>query len=182
MTETPRCCWYQSPSAFGSLARKKNPPIPVTFSISVPPAIRSRTAAPAGGGETFGCVVVCAAMPSWFRLKMKLDPKANDIVRSSWRLRKSIPSSFREKCESVHDTCANGFMGSAKMRLWGRLSATGSDPAKLQIKLSCPGKNAQTIHVEFGRFDFSGYPTQSGVRLLLSPCLRFGKSCDVMLF
>src|SRR3979411_3208904 len=95
MTKTPRCCWYQRPSAFGSLARKKNPPIPVTFSISVPPAIPSRTAALAGGGETFGCVVVCTAMPSWFRLKMKLDPKANDRVRSSWRL-KSIPSSFRE--------------------------------------------------------------------------------------
>src|SRR5882672_5588083 len=44
MSETPRYCWYQSPSAFGSLARKKNPPIPVTFSLSVPPAIPSRTA------------------------------------------------------------------------------------------------------------------------------------------
>jgi hypothetical protein len=66
--------------------RKNSRPIPVTFSISVPPAIPSRTAAPARVGETFGCVVVCAAMPSWFRLKMKLDPKANGRVRSSWRL------------------------------------------------------------------------------------------------
>src|ERR1700731_1584588 len=118
MSEIPRCCWYQSPSAFGSLARKKNPPIPVTFSISVPPAIPSRTAAPAGEGETFGCVVVCAAMPSWFRLQMKLDPKANDRIRSSWRLRKNIPSSFREERDSVYDTCANGVLGSVKMRFW----------------------------------------------------------------
>jgi hypothetical protein len=56
------------------------------FSIFVPPAIPSRTVAPAGGGETFGCMAVCAAMPSWFRLRMKLNPKANDRVRSSWRL------------------------------------------------------------------------------------------------
>jgi hypothetical protein len=63
--------------------RKNSPRIPVTFSISVPATIPSRTAAPARGGETFGCVVVCAAMPSWFRPKMKLDPKANDRVRSS---------------------------------------------------------------------------------------------------
>jgi hypothetical protein len=32
-------------------------------------------------------------MASWFRPKMKFDPKANDRVRSSWRLRKGIPSS-----------------------------------------------------------------------------------------
>jgi hypothetical protein len=69
-----------------SLARKKNPPIPVTFSISVPPAIPSRTVAPTGGGKTFGCVAVCATMPSCFRLQMKLDPKANDRVRNCWRL------------------------------------------------------------------------------------------------
>src|SRR6266849_8772747 len=115
MTETPRCCWYQSPSAFGSLARKKNPPIPVTFSISVPPAIPSRTATAAGGGESFGGMAVCAAMPSWFRLQMKLDPKANDRVRSSWRLRKSIPSSFREERGPSYDTCASGVLGSAKL-------------------------------------------------------------------
>jgi len=30
--------------------------------------------------------------------------------------RKSIPSSFREERESVHDTGANGVMGSVKMR------------------------------------------------------------------
>src|ERR1700719_3068842 len=74
----------------------------------------SRRAARAGGGETFGCVAVCSTMPSWFRPKMKLDPKANDRVRSSWRLRKSTPSSFREEPESVHDTCANGVMGSVR--------------------------------------------------------------------
>jgi hypothetical protein len=39
--------------------RKNSPRIPVTFSISVPATIPSRTAAPARGGETFGCVVVC---------------------------------------------------------------------------------------------------------------------------
>src|SRR5882724_3534514 len=127
MTETPRCCWYQSPSAFGSLARKKNPPIPVTFSISVPPAIPSRTAAPAGGGEIFGCVVVCAAIPSWFRPKRKLDPKANDRVRSNWRLTKSIPSSLREERDSVYDTCANGVLGSVKMRFWEISRLVGSD-------------------------------------------------------
>src|ERR1700719_325983 len=49
----------------------------------------SRTAAPAGGAETFGCVAVCSTMPSWFPPKMKLDPKANDRVRSSWRLEKA---------------------------------------------------------------------------------------------
>ena len=59
-------------------------------------------------------MVVGAAMPGWFRFKMKLDPKANDRVRTSWRLRKSIPSSFREERESVYDTCANGFLGSVK--------------------------------------------------------------------
>jgi hypothetical protein len=58
--EIPTCCWYQRPSAFGSLRRKKNPPIPVTFSISFPRAIASRTAASAGGGgESFGCTAVC---------------------------------------------------------------------------------------------------------------------------
>jgi hypothetical protein len=128
MSDTPRCCWYQSPSAFGSLARKKNPPIPVTFSISVPPAIPSRTATPAGGGETFGCVVVCAASHSWFRLKMKLDPKANDRVRSSWRLRKSIPSSFQEDRESAQDTCANRILGSVKNRFWTSCRQSGSYP------------------------------------------------------
>jgi hypothetical protein len=85
----PRCSWYQRHSAFGSLARKKNPPISVTSSISVPLAIPSRPAAPDGGRETFGCTAVGAAMASWFRPKMKLDPKANDRVRSSWRLRKA---------------------------------------------------------------------------------------------
>src|SRR3984893_8697411 len=128
MSETPRCCWYQSPSAFGSLARKKNPPIPVTFSISVPPAIPSRTAAPAGGGESFRGTAVCAAMPSWFRPKMKLDPKANDRVRSSWRLGKSIPSFFREERESVYDTCANGVLGRVKISFW--TSWTASSPSR----------------------------------------------------
>jgi hypothetical protein len=33
----PRCCWYQRPNPSGSLARKNKPPIPVSFSISVPP-------------------------------------------------------------------------------------------------------------------------------------------------
>src|ERR1700730_8328945 len=115
MSETPRCCWYQRPSAFGSLARKKNPPIPVTFSVSVPPAIPSRTAASLGEGETFGCVAACATMPGWFRPKVKLDPNANDRVRSSWRLRKSIRSSFQEERESLYDTCANGDTGRVKM-------------------------------------------------------------------
>ena len=57
----------------------------------------------------FGGTAVCAAMASWFRPKMKLDPKANDRVRSSWRLGKSIPSSFREERGPSYDTCANGF-------------------------------------------------------------------------
>jgi hypothetical protein len=49
-------------------------------------AIPSRTVAPQGEGRRFGCVAVCAAMPSWFRLQMKIDPNANDRVRSNWRL------------------------------------------------------------------------------------------------
>src|SRR5882757_4431567 len=122
MSETPRCCWYQSPSAFGSLARKKNPPIPVTFSISVPPAI------PAGGAEGFGGTAVCAAMPSWLRPKMKLDPKANDRVRSSWRLRESIPSPFREERGPSYDTCTNGILRSVKMRFWASCQILGSYP------------------------------------------------------
>src|SRR5204862_6341939 len=119
----PSCCWYESANDVGSLARKKNPPMPVTFSISVPPAIPSRTAAPAEGGETFGCTAVCAAMASWFCLKMKLDPKANDRVRSSWRLRKSIPSSYREECGPSYDTCAKRVLGSIKVRLRAVMSA-----------------------------------------------------------
>jgi hypothetical protein len=39
-----------------------------------------------GRGDLWLYVAVCAAMPSWFRFQMKLDPKANDRVRSSWRL------------------------------------------------------------------------------------------------
>jgi hypothetical protein len=38
--------------------RKNSPPIPVTFSIAVPPTIPSRTAAPASGGDIWlrGCL------------------------------------------------------------------------------------------------------------------------------
>jgi hypothetical protein len=63
-------------------------------------------------------MAVCAAIPGWFRPKMKLDPQANDRVRSSWRLRKSIPSSFREERGPSYDTCANEVLGSVKMRFW----------------------------------------------------------------
>src|SRR5579862_8798155 len=91
----PRCCWYHRPSALGSLARKKNPPMPVTFSVSVASALPSRTAAPAGEGEAFGCAGVCAAKPSWFRLQNKLEPKATDSVRSIWRLCDCIQSSVQ---------------------------------------------------------------------------------------
>jgi hypothetical protein len=45
-------------------------------------------------------------------------PEANDRVRSSWRLRKIIPSSFREERGPRYDTCANGVLGSVKMRFW----------------------------------------------------------------
>jgi hypothetical protein len=48
---------------------------------------------------------------------MKLDPRANDRVRSSWRLR-SIPSPFREQHDSTYDTCANRVLGSVNMRFW----------------------------------------------------------------
>jgi hypothetical protein len=75
--------------------------------------------------HTFGCMAVCAAMANWFRFQMKLDPKANDRVRSSWRLRKSIPSSFREERGPSYDTCANGVLGSVKMRFWA-IWRTGS--------------------------------------------------------
>jgi hypothetical protein len=60
---------------------------------------------------------------------MKLDPKANDRVRSSWRLLKCIPSSFREDRESVYDTCANGVLGSVKMRFWASCRLHPSYPA-----------------------------------------------------
>jgi hypothetical protein len=45
-------------------------------------------------------------MASWFRPMMKLDPQANDRVRSSLRLGKSIPSSIREERGPRYDTCA----------------------------------------------------------------------------
>src|SRR5438445_7044561 len=122
-SEIPRCCWYQSPNAFGSLARKKNPPIPVTFSISVSPATAERTAAPAGSGEVSGGTAVCAAMASWFRPKMKFDPKANDRVRSSWRLRKGIPSSFREARDHEVRYLRERVLGSVKTEVPGDLSA-----------------------------------------------------------
>jgi hypothetical protein len=121
--EIPRCCWYQRPNAFGSRARKNGPPIPVTLSISVPPAIPSRTAAPAGGGETFGCVAVCSTMPSWFRPKMKLDPKANDRVRSSWRLRKSTHPPF-EKSANRSTIPAQTGLWAVQDEVLGELSAT----------------------------------------------------------
>src|SRR5271170_4321569 len=38
-------------------------------------------------------------MASCFRPKNKLDPQAKDRVRNSWRLKKSIPSFFRQRCE-----------------------------------------------------------------------------------
>src|SRR5215467_6221803 len=50
----PRCCRYQFASALGSCARKNNPPIPATFSISVPldwflvPAFAGAPAFPGG--------------------------------------------------------------------------------------------------------------------------------------
>jgi hypothetical protein len=53
---------------------------------------------------------VCAAMPSWFRFQSKLDPKANDRVRSSWRLRKNMPPSVREQRGASYDTCADGVL------------------------------------------------------------------------
>jgi len=37
-------------------------------------------------GSQLGCEFVCAATPSWVRLAMKLDPKANNRIRSNWRL------------------------------------------------------------------------------------------------
>jgi len=64
-------------------------------------------------------MAVCAAMPSRFRLEMKLDPKANDRIRSTWRLGKRIPSSVREERESMYDTCANGVLGSVKDEVLG---------------------------------------------------------------
>src|SRR5271168_3139106 len=140
MTEIPRCCWYQSPSAFGSLARKKNPPIPVTFSISVSAEIPSRTAAPARGGESCGCVEVCAAVPSWFRLKMKFDPKANDKVRSNWRLGKSILSSVREERGPSYDTRINGVLGSVNAEVLRELSASwksGFPSSSADYPISC---------------------------------------------
>jgi len=76
------------PNAFGSARRES--PIRSLFH-SVPPATASRTAAPQGE-EVFGCTAVCAARRVG-STKMKLDPKQNDRVRSSWRLRKSIPPS-----------------------------------------------------------------------------------------
>jgi hypothetical protein len=124
VSETPRCCWYQTANAFGSRARKNSPPIPVTFSISVPPLDPCPAAAPAAGGEGTGSCAVCAANPACFRLQVKLEPKANDRILSSSRLGKRIPSSFREERELVHDTRAHRVLGSAKMlsRRSGRLS------------------------------------------------------------
>src|SRR5258706_8460095 len=121
MSEIPKCCWYQSPNAFGSLARKKNPPTPVTFSISVAPATASRTAGAAGRGEVFGGTAVCAAMAGWFRPKM-FDPKANDRVRNSWRLRKGIPSSS-EKSVARGTISAQTGSGKRKDEVLGDLSA-----------------------------------------------------------
>jgi len=74
-----------------------------------------------GRGDLWLCGCLRAATPRWFRFQMKLDPKANDRVRSSWRLRKSIPPSFREERESVYDTCATG---SVKNEVLGELLAT----------------------------------------------------------
>src|SRR5882672_6066508 len=84
-------------------------------------------------------MAVRAAMPSWFRLKMKLDPKANDRVRSSWRLRKSIPSSFRKERGPRHDTCADGVLGSVKTRFWAICRQSGSNPDGDMRVASVPG-------------------------------------------
>src|SRR5882672_2114223 len=84
-------------------------------------------------------MAVRAAMPSWFRLKMKLDPKANDRVRSSWRLRKSIPSSFRKERGPRHDTCADGVLGSVKTRFWAICRQSRSNPDGDMRVASVPG-------------------------------------------
>jgi hypothetical protein len=59
---------------------------------------------------------------------MKLDPKANDRVRSSWRLRKSIPSSFREDRESY---LRKRVSGKCKDRVLGELAAREKGTAVL---------------------------------------------------
>jgi hypothetical protein len=108
----PQVLLVPLPQRFRIVSSENSPPIPVTCSISVPPAKPCVTDVPVVGGGIVGSVAVCAAMPSWFRLKMKLDPKANDRIRSSWRLSKRIPSSFREERDSNYDNCTNGFLGS----------------------------------------------------------------------
>src|SRR5215471_6258131 len=57
VSEIPKCCSYQFPSALGSRARKNNPPIPATFSISFPPD--ACLAAFAGGAGLGGCAEFC---------------------------------------------------------------------------------------------------------------------------
>jgi len=115
VSSNPQCCWYQSPNASRIFGSKKNPPIPVTFSISVPPAIPPRTTAPQGS-ETFGCMAVCADA-ELVPIPHELDPKANDRVRSSWRLRKASHPPFRESAARSYDTCGKRSSGSIKMRL-----------------------------------------------------------------
>src|SRR5262249_18171483 len=58
VSEIPRCCWYQFANALGSCARKNNPPIPATFSISIPFDSGLAAAFPCGAGLA-GCAGFC---------------------------------------------------------------------------------------------------------------------------
>src|SRR5262249_19181657 len=78
VSEIPRCCWYHGPKALGSCARKNNPPIPATFSISVPPD-SCLAAALAGGAGPAGCAEFCSAMADSF-WGMTLDAKVYDKI------------------------------------------------------------------------------------------------------
>src|SRR5579871_2311037 len=72
VSEIPRCCWYQFPSALGSRARKNNPPIPATFSITAPSDFLG--VACTGAVGLAGCAAFCAVMANLFWGKIRLAP------------------------------------------------------------------------------------------------------------
>src|ERR1041385_5990192 len=79
VSEIPRCCWYHCASALGSCARKKNPPIPATFCISVPPASCLADSFAGGAGLAAGAGF-CAVMTKSFFGRMKPAPKVYDSI------------------------------------------------------------------------------------------------------
>jgi len=126
------------PQRFRIFGSKEESTDPVTFSISVPPATASRTAAPQGRRGLWR-TAVCAAMVSWFRPKMKSTRKQMTEFEAVGVLEKASHRPSEKSVTTRYDTCANG-SGKRKDEVLGDLSAIRSYRLSLDERLG-PGKS-----------------------------------------